>query len=694
MGHASGRWSRNRQTARLAAGTETAYGPLVGGRLRVLSWNLWWRFGPWEDRLPAIVDTVKRLDPDIACLQEVWIDDERRDSSARRIADVLGAEHRGGHRLDRRGHRLRQRRRLAVADHRVRGARRSRPRRTPTSCGRACGPTSTRPTGRCRSSRTHLNWRFDQSGDPPGAGQGDLRVHPRRAATDVPADPVRRHERRAGQRRDPHAHRPGGGAGAEARLPRRLGGRRRRAPGLTWSNANPHAVRDLEPDRRIDYVLVGLAEGGRPRSGPRGRGRRHRAGRRRGPERPLRRRCHGRPVPPVTRASAGTVTDADRRSCWAPAGSPAGPGTPGSSPPSPRRRAGTPGRRRSSSGTSAGSITGAALRSGVSPRDLHAGAVGTALSAEGAALMGRVRTTGDFTRGRRAASPRPSNPSLVVRSLALLDPRPGVALAGLLPAGDGRHGDDLEPGRGARRRTDVAGRAAVGGGGAAARRGRVVFGRDDVAAGVGLGAAVAASSSIPGFFAPVEIAGARYVDGGVHSPTNADLVRDGGFDLVVVSAPMAGSWRSMRAHPRPSPGRAPGVALDREVAALRRSGTEVLVFQPGPADTPVMDGRRWTRRAASRSRPGPGSRPWRPSPARPPARVSPLRTNADLRSLRRRPGGSAHTDSCRAETVRVDGASCAEVSSPAGVVAQRRGPRRARGGRRAGRGGAGGPAPA
>ena len=28
-------------------------------------------------------------------------------------------------------------------------------------------------------------------------------------------------------------------------------------PGYTWSNANPFAARDLEPERRIDYVLVG-----------------------------------------------------------------------------------------------------------------------------------------------------------------------------------------------------------------------------------------------------------------------------------------------------------------------------------------------------------------------------------------------------------------------------------------------------
>lgn len=38
-------------------------------------------------------------------------------------------------------------------------------------------------------------------------------------------------------------------------------------PGITWSNRNPHAAVDREPDRRIDYVLSGFhgrAGGGRP----------------------------------------------------------------------------------------------------------------------------------------------------------------------------------------------------------------------------------------------------------------------------------------------------------------------------------------------------------------------------------------------------------------------------------------------
>jgi hypothetical protein len=33
-------------------------------------------------------------------------------------------------------------------------------------------------------------------------------------------------------------------------------------PGSTWSNANPFAAADLEPDRRIDYVFVGYPRPG------------------------------------------------------------------------------------------------------------------------------------------------------------------------------------------------------------------------------------------------------------------------------------------------------------------------------------------------------------------------------------------------------------------------------------------------
>ena len=67
---------------------------------------------------------------------------------------------------------------------------------------------------------------------------------------------------------------------------------------------------------------------------------------------------------------------------------------------------------------------------------------------------------------------------------------------------------------------------------------RVVFGRD-AAPEPDVGTAVEASSAIPGFFAPVVIDGERYVDGGAHSPTNADLVARIGLDLVIVVSPMS-----------------------------------------------------------------------------------------------------------------------------------------------------------
>jgi endonuclease/exonuclease/phosphatase family metal-dependent hydrolase len=40
--------------------------------MRVLTWNLWWRYGPWEQRREAIAATLADLDADLCGLQEVW----------------------------------------------------------------------------------------------------------------------------------------------------------------------------------------------------------------------------------------------------------------------------------------------------------------------------------------------------------------------------------------------------------------------------------------------------------------------------------------------------------------------------------------------------------------------------------------------------------------------------------------------
>ena len=66
---------------------------------------------------------------------------------------------------------------------------------------------------------------------------------------------------------------------------------------------------------------------------------------------------------------------------------------------------------------------------------------------------------------------------------------------------------------------------------------RVVFGRRRPPA--RLAAAVLASCAIPGYFRPVTIGGTEYVDGGVHSVTNADVLRSEGLDLVIVVSSMS-----------------------------------------------------------------------------------------------------------------------------------------------------------
>jgi endonuclease/exonuclease/phosphatase family metal-dependent hydrolase len=54
----------------------------------VMTWNLWWRFGPFEQRQQAIVDVIRSVDPDILCLQEVWSD--ATDDQSEQLAEVLG----------------------------------------------------------------------------------------------------------------------------------------------------------------------------------------------------------------------------------------------------------------------------------------------------------------------------------------------------------------------------------------------------------------------------------------------------------------------------------------------------------------------------------------------------------------------------------------------------------------------------
>ncbi len=60
----------------------------IGG-VRILTWNLWWKFGTWQQRQPAILAELRRANADVITVQEVFADDENGDQ-ARLLADELG----------------------------------------------------------------------------------------------------------------------------------------------------------------------------------------------------------------------------------------------------------------------------------------------------------------------------------------------------------------------------------------------------------------------------------------------------------------------------------------------------------------------------------------------------------------------------------------------------------------------------
>ena len=96
-----------------------------------------------------------------------------------------------------------------------------------------------------------------------------------------------------------------------------------------------------------------------------------------------------------------------------------------------------------------------------------------------------------------------------------------------------------------------------------------------------------ASCAIPGYFRPVEIGGTEYVDGGVHSATNADVLRAEGCEVVVIISSMSAAhgsangvdgWLRRAVHRR----------IEREIARLEEAGTTVISLEPGAESRRAM----------------------------------------------------------------------------------------------------------
>jgi endonuclease/exonuclease/phosphatase family metal-dependent hydrolase len=236
------------------------YGDLIQTTARVVTWNVWGRFGPWQAREAGLVETLKALDPDVVALQEAWCDPTGENQAAR-LAGALGyhGAYGGGSSLTGdwgTGSGLLSR--WPIEHHEYRGFPSAVPDRWGGSAlyGRIAGPR-----GRLSAFSVALDW-------PPHASalrQASVRHLvsfvlevaepglPTVVCGDFNAPPDSDELRMLTGRTDTVA--PGfalfdawemAGDGS----------------GHTWARSNPWTEPALLPDRRIDYILVG-----RPRRG-------------------------------------------------------------------------------------------------------------------------------------------------------------------------------------------------------------------------------------------------------------------------------------------------------------------------------------------------------------------------------------------------------------------------------------------
>lgn len=228
------------------------YGPLIETSLRVVSWNVWARYGPWEERERAIISVLGAHEPDVVALLEAWETDD--DSQPERLKAELGLPHhvfRGG--LEEggvvSGTAVLSRWPILQADDHQLGDRGG------WDGGRVLFTEISGPRGVIQLFSVMLGWRLDHSQLRQGQVR-DLAGYVRKQADSAP----------------PVVLCGDFNTGPDTDEIRMLTGRSAvAAPGLvfydawemagdggaghTWSNANPWAAPVLFPDRRIDYVF-------------------------------------------------------------------------------------------------------------------------------------------------------------------------------------------------------------------------------------------------------------------------------------------------------------------------------------------------------------------------------------------------------------------------------------------------------
>lgn len=231
-----------------------SYGTLITTRVKVLSWNIWWRFGPWEARQSAIEKTIAHCKPDLVALQEVWAQGDQ--NQAEILANALGMAFRFESHIERDGVRFGNAilSRWPIARCEARGL----PALEETDEGRLVLLADVDgPRGGLRICSTHLNYRLHHGHvrqaqvreiatfiasqdklDFPTVLCGDFNAQPQ-------SDEIRM--------LTGHAQTAAPGlAFREAWLDGGDGGN-----GYTWDDRNPFVAAELEPNMRIDHILVG-----------------------------------------------------------------------------------------------------------------------------------------------------------------------------------------------------------------------------------------------------------------------------------------------------------------------------------------------------------------------------------------------------------------------------------------------------
>jgi len=257
-------------------------------------------------------------------------------------------------------------------------------------------------------------------------------------------------------------------------------------------------------------------------------------------------------------------------------------------------------------GSSAGSIIGAYTAAGVPPWLVAARSNGEVFDGlEG--MEDLPEEESEATKFRLHRGPPPFGPGswrMVRRALKLPKgsaQRKGALILGLLPRGF----VSTEPLEGAVRRVVPEGWVDHPGLRVTAcdyATGALTAFGDPDAPQVDLATAVAASCAFPPFFHPVKIAGRRYIDGGIRSPSNLDLLAGEGLDLVICLNPLSfperpgpppRKWRArmgeaLRANARR--------CVAREAEKVRASGTPVVVIEPTEEDRALMGDNMMSRR--------------------------------------------------------------------------------------------------